>query len=366
MSPLQHKAPSIFHAAACLCVLLLAACSDGSSTEAPAPAVTEAPSTPEPTGPLLFVTNEIEGTVSVIDTGSRTVVRTIQVGKRPRGIRANRDGSKIFVALSGSPIGGPGVDESKLPPPERRYDGVGVIDVKSGVLEKILPSGTDPEQFALSADGRHLFIANEDAGETTVLDVNAGSIVKVIKVGGEPEGVDIGPDGSFVYVTAEADNRVFVIDTSSLSVVKTIDVGPRPRSTGFVPTAPIAYVSAENDGTVYVLDTKTHTLKSKLPIPGTNARPMGVVASPDGRFVYVTTGRGRTLVKVDVTTNRVVGTPLDVGERPWGVAISADGRTLYTANGQSNDVTFIDADSWSVSARVTVGDRPWGLVVLPS
>jgi YVTN family beta-propeller protein len=352
-------------AAACLGLLLVSACSSGSPRETPASTTAASQVAPQTSGPLLFVTNEIEGTVSVIDTGSRALVRTIQVGKRPRGIRANEDGSEVFVALSGSPMGGPGVDESKLPPPERRYDGVGVIDVKSGRLEKILPSGTDPEQFALSADGRHLFIANEDAGETTVLDVEAGTIVKVIKVGGEPEGVDLSPDGRFVYVTAEADNQVFVIDTGSLSVVKRIDVGPRPRSTGFVPTAPVAYVSAENDGNIYVVDTKTHTLISKLPIPGTNARPMGVVASPDGRFVYVTTGRGRTIVKIDVATNAIIGAPLDVGERPWGVAISADGRTLYTANGQSNDVSFISAETWTVTARVKVGERPWGLVLLP-
>src|SRR5688500_17573754 len=120
-----------------------AACSGG-------PAVSSSDSAAGKSGPLLFVSNEIDGTVSAIDTVSRAVVQTIQVGKRPRGIRASADGQKVYVALSGSPIGGPGVDESTLPPPERRHDGVGVIDVNRGRLERILPSGTDPEQFALS------------------------------------------------------------------------------------------------------------------------------------------------------------------------------------------------------------------------
>lgn len=352
----------------CGSLVIAAACSPAPSGDAPAGGAADASaSSPQAGqhGPLLFVSNEIEGTVSVIDTAAREVVNTIQVGKRPRGIRSNEEGSKVFVALSGSPMGGPGVDESKLPPPERRYDGVGVIDVKSGRLERILPGGTDPEQFALSADGRHLFIANEDAGTTSVLDVEAGTIVKVIEVGGEPEGVELSPDGRFVYVTAEADNQVFVIDANSLSVVRAIDVGPRPRSTGFLPNAPRAYVSAENDGHLYVIDTTTHTVSSKVPIAGKGAKPMGVVASPDGRFVYVTTGRGRTLVKIDADTSQMVGVPLDVGERPWGLAISPDGKTVYTANGQSNDVSIVDTHSWSVSARVPVGERPWGVVLLP-
>lgn len=340
--------------AACLAA---AACSGGS----PGPSLSRA----APAGPLLFVSNEIDGTVSEIDIATRTLVRTIPVGKRPRGIRTSSDGAKVFVALSGSPMGGPGTDESKLPPPDRRHDGIGVIDVASGALERILPSGDDPEHFALSQDGRQLFIANEDAGTATVVDIASGRIVKAIEVGDEPEGVDRSPDGRFMYVTAEADNRVFVIDTASLSVVKQIDVGARPRATAFSPRAPRAYVSAENEGRVYVIDTATGIAEGRIAIPGEGAKPMGVVASPDGRFVYVTTGRGRTVVKIDTASNTIAGAPLDVGDRPWGIAISADGKTLYTANGPSNDVSFVDTERWVVAARVKVGDRPWGVVVRP-
>ena len=338
-------------AGACLAA---AACSGGSPNPLPRAA---------PAGPRLFVSNEIDGTVSEIDVDRRSLVRTIPVGKRPRGIRASSDGGKVFVALSGSPMGGPGTDESQLPPPDRRHDGIGVIDVTSGALERILPGGDDPEHFAVTRDGRQLCIANEDAGTVTVVDIASGRIVKSIKVGGEPEGVDLSPDGRFMYVTSEADNRVFVIDTASLTVVKEIDVGARPRATAFSVRAPRAYVSAENESRVYVIDTDRRIAEGRIEIPGAGAKPMGVVASPDGRFVYVTTGRGRTVVKIDAAANTIVGAPLDVGERPWGIAISADGQTLYTANGPSNDVSFVDTGRWVVVARVKVGERPWGVAV---
>ena len=68
-------------------------------------------------------------------------------------MRVSPDGATVYVALSGSPIGGPNVDESKLPPPDRQLDGIGVIDVATGQLVKMLPSGTDPEQFAV-VEGR--------------------------------------------------------------------------------------------------------------------------------------------------------------------------------------------------------------------
>lgn len=317
------------------------------------------------TGPRVYVSNEMSGTVSVVDPDARRVVATIAVGKRPRGIRASHDGETVFVALSGSPVGGPGVDESTLPPPERQHDGIGVIDVKSGTLTRVLNGGTDPEQFALSLDGRRMFIANEDAGLTTVLDIATGDVVKTIEVGGEPEGVDVSPDGRFVYVTAEADNQVFVIDTGKLEVVKVIAVGPRPRSTGFVPNAALAFVSAENEPALYAIDTSSHAVLKPIVFSEPQLKPMGVVAAPDGRHVYATMGRGKTLLKIDTATNEVVGS-LQVGERPWGLAISPDGRTIVTANGPSNDISIVDALTWAVIGRVSVGERPWGAAFVKS
>ena len=78
----------------------------------------------------------------------------------------------------------------------------------------------------------------------------------------------------------------------------------------------------------------------------------------------MTTGRGRTVVTIDTTTNEPVGS-VEVGVRPWGIAISQDGRTLYTANGPSNDVAIVDVASRVVTARVRAGDSPWGLALVP-
>src|SRR5437763_11632595 len=150
-----------------------------------------------PAGPRLYVTNEMGGDVAVVDPASRAVVSRIPVGKRPRGIRPSPDGSTIYVALSGSPIGGPGMDESKLPPPDKRFDGIGVIDVRQGRLVRTLPGGSDPEQFAVTKDGKRLLISNEDAGTVTVIDTAAGTVVTTIKVGEEPEGVNLTPDDRF-------------------------------------------------------------------------------------------------------------------------------------------------------------------------
>src|SRR6188768_581831 len=101
-----------------LSAVLSSACS--SAEAPPGPASSPGPSAAAPAVGRLFVTNESGGDISVVDVGARKVVATIPVGKRPRGIRLSPDGTTLYVALSGSPMAPPGVDEKTLPPPDKK------------------------------------------------------------------------------------------------------------------------------------------------------------------------------------------------------------------------------------------------------
>ena len=78
-----------------------------------------------------------------------------------------------------------------------------------------LPSGEDPEQFALHPDNRHLYIANEDDAVTTVVDVVERKVVAQIDVGIEPEGMAVSPDGKIAITTSETTNMAHWIDTAT-------------------------------------------------------------------------------------------------------------------------------------------------------
>ena len=203
------------------------------STAPPAPRATDPATLPQ--GPRVYVTNERSGDLTVIDANTNQAIATVALGKRPRGIRLAPDGKTLYVALSGSPIAPPGVDEKTLPPPDRSADGIGVFDTGQMKLVKVIAAGTDPEQLAVSKDGKQLFVANEDAATASIVDVDTGKIVSIVKVGGEPEGVERNPEGTLVYVTSEEDNEVFVIDPAKARVVAQIKTAPRPRSIGFLP-----------------------------------------------------------------------------------------------------------------------------------
>src|SRR5512140_2265866 len=105
-----------------IAAIITAAVAMGCSSEKKAPAAdTARASAPKAAqtdftsgGPYLFVSNEDGNDVTVINTKTDSVVATLEPGQRPRGVRLMPDGKTLVVAVSGSPKGGPGVDEKTL------------------------------------------------------------------------------------------------------------------------------------------------------------------------------------------------------------------------------------------------------------
>ncbi|HKO93347.1 MAG TPA: beta-propeller fold lactonase family protein, partial [Polyangiaceae bacterium] len=275
---------------------------------------------------LVLVSNEVSNDISFIDSASDSVIRSVPVGKRPRGMKVSPDGRKLYVALSGSARGGPNVDESTLPPPDRTADGIGVVDLESTSLLTRLSSGNDPETIDSSPDGRVLAVANEDSAQVRLLDSDTGQALADIAVGLEPEGVRFRPDGRYVYVTAEASDRIDVISVEERRVIATIATGHRPRNIVFSPDSDRAYVACEFDARIDVLDAREHRAFTSVAIDELpRALPMGMALDQADHRLYVTLGREGGVAVIDTRSLRLVQRIPDVGARPWGIALTPDG-----------------------------------------
>lgn len=310
---------------------------------------------------FVFVSNERSGDVTVIDGASDTIVTTFPVGKRPRGIHAAPDGKRVFVALSGSPRMAPGVDTER-PPSDKTADGLAVIDASVPKLVDRWHVGSDPEQFAISRDGKFAFIANEDDASALIVDLDSGQSRGKIRVSDEPEGVGVNPANGEVYMTCEAKGEVFAIAPYEQRVIAKVDTGGRPRSVAFLPDGSRVYVACENGGYVAVIDAKSYRLLSKIQLP-TGSLPMGTAISNDGKELYVSTGRGNAVAVVNMENNAVTAT-IPVGNRAWGIALSPDGSKLYTANGASDDVSVVDVKGRKELKRIKAGSGPWGIAIV--
>jgi YVTN family beta-propeller protein len=312
-----------------------------------------------------YVTNEDGESVSVLDTDKGEVVATVNVGKRPRGMKLSRDGKELFVAVSGLPKCPPSVPDEECAKLKRDLtaDGIAVIDTATLKLNRLLKSGSDPEQFDLSHDGKRLFISNEDTGTLTVVGIASGEVEATVPVGKEPEGVRVTPDGHWIVVTSETGNAIYAIDAHTLKMVKSVPVGKRPRDVAFAPDGRTVYISGEFDASLYTTTIPDSSSATKLLQLRPEAKPMGVIYDASHKRLFVSTGRGGTIAVVSLEGGPKLVAEIPVGARPWGIALSHDGKRLYTANGSSNDVSIIDTTTLQVVKKVAVGKSPWGVVL---
>jgi YVTN family beta-propeller protein len=311
-----------------------------------------------------YVSNEDDGSVSVVDTQRLESVATIAVGKRPRGMVLSRDGKQLFVVVSGLPKCPPPLTDEQCAklPRDRQADGIVIVDTVGLRVARLLKGVTDPERIELSRDQRTLFVTDEDTARVSVIDIARGKAIASIPVGHEPEGVRLAPDGQWLLVTSETDNNVAIIDPAAHKVVHTVLVGNRPRDIAFSADSSVAYVTGEADASVYRVALPDGAPATQMVHLRKEARPMGIVLDAPRERLYVTTGRGGTLAAVNAADGKLVR-EVPVGARPWGVALTPDGRRLVTANGSSGDVTVLDTDTLAVLGKVTVGHGPWGVVV---
>ena len=318
----------------------------------------------------IYVTNEKSDDVTVINGGDFTVAATLSVGKRPRGIHLSPDGKSVLIALSGTVSEGPPSADKKARSDaddkvaDKSADGVGVLDLASGKIVKKIHAGSDPEEFAVSKDGKYIYISNEDAKTVSVVSIAADKIEHTVHVGPEPEGVTVTPDGAQFYVTCEAAGDVYVINTKTYAETAHFNVNGRPRSVDFLHTAPIAFIPSESVGELNVIDTDKAAVIKTITLP-TGSRPMRVRVAADGKKLYMSNGRGGTIAVVDTRSYELLET-IKVGDRPWGIEISPDGKYLFSANGPSNDVSVVDLATNQELTRVKAGASPWGIAVVPT
>jgi PQQ-dependent catabolism-associated beta-propeller protein len=290
----------------------------------------------------VFVTNEKGDSVSVIDAKTNQVVKTVAIGKRPRGIGLAPDGSAIYVAVSAD-------------------NQIAVIDPNTLEVTGHFPSGDDPEAFAVHKNG-NIYISNENDAKASVIDPRTGKLLAEIEVGIEPEGVAISPDGTRVIVTSESTNMLHIIAIPEHTVVNSILVGARPRAATFSADGKLAYATSEIGGEVKKVDVASGTILGKMALSDDQAKPKDILVSRDGKRLYVAGGRANRVFVLDANTLEVI-TSVPVGKRVWGLAQSRDGARLYSTDGADNQVSVIDTKNNSVTTRIPVGEAPWGIVI---
>ena len=87
----------------------------------------------------------------------------------------------------------------------------------------------------------------------------------------------------------------------------------------------------------------------------TGPRPHGLVASPDGRTIYITVETSSELLKVDVATHEIIGR-VDVGPIPNEPTLSRDGKYAFVPQRAADKTAVVDTDAMKVVKFLAAGD----------
>lgn len=227
----------------------------------------------------VFVSNEKDNSISVINSTTLTVTSTFKVGRRPRGIGVTPDGKYLIVCAS---------DDHR----------VEVWDTTTLKKVKDLPFRSRSGAVRLQP-GRQADLCRQrerQPGHGGRHRQRQGKAVKEIPVGVEPEGMAVSPDGKTVINTSETTNMIRLVDAETLEVTDNVLVDSRPRFAEFTRDGSKLWTAAEVGGTVTVIDPKTKTILKKIEfsVPGLNKeaiQPVGVRVTKDGKKAFVALGR---------------------------------------------------------------------------
>ena len=137
----------------------------------------------------VYVANEVEGTVSVIDSWTGTVT-AIPVGVSPRGVAIDKTSvDAVSVTNSGDST-------------------VSVIAPGCSMVTKTISAGGRPS--AIVAYGRFIYVTDAEAGTVSVIDPRISAVIATTPVGSNPMGVAVG-SGTRVYVANQGDSTVSVV-----------------------------------------------------------------------------------------------------------------------------------------------------------
>ncbi len=273
---------------------------------------------------------------------------TVAVGLEPTAVAISPDGGRAYVT--------------------NNSDGtVSVIDTATGTpIGQPIPVGEQPQDLVASPDGRRVYVTNTRSASVSVIDAGTATVVGTVKIGRFPDGVAIAPDGSRLYVVNTADGTVSVLDTELLAIVgPPIPVAKNPAATtpsalAISPDGGTLYVADTGSGAVTVIDTKTGTARPPIPV---GAGPVAIAVSADGHTVYVANESGGSIAVIDAQHEPVFKNAFPVSAKPSGVALSRDGRLLYVPGRDAGTLTSYDVGTFAASRPFTVGKAPVAVAV---
>jgi YVTN family beta-propeller protein len=302
----------------------------------------------------IIQTNAAGDNVHIIDPATNRVVGVIEGIEVGHGAGISPDGSRIYVS-----------DEA-----ESTLD---VVDVKTLKVTKRIPLSGHPNNMAVGKDGKRVYVGIIQApGGVDVIDTVSLQRVKNVPTKGTIHNAYVTPDGKYVVAGSIGGRSINVIDAKTEETAWTLDMdlGVRPMTFNTNPDGSTKWIFVQLSGLngFAVIDFATRKEIKRIQNPDLPPGKATVPQGSDPSHGMAVTADGKTLVVCSRLNNHLYSYSLpdlkpiggaELGGKGAGwVTLTPDGKTAYVANPVTNDVSVVDIKSMKEVTRIAVGAVP--------
>ena len=161
-----------------------------------------------PDNKYVLVANWCSYTVSIISVEQNKVIKTVKIGRYPRGIAISNDSSKAYVAEMGG----------------NRIHVISLQDFSTSFI----PIGSNPRAIVLSPDNSTMYVTMNLSGRVASWDLVNNKPGKSVRTGEAARSLAISKDGSALYVVNYKSDTMSRVRTSDMKVTQNIKVCNEP------------------------------------------------------------------------------------------------------------------------------------------
>ena len=276
-----------------------------------------------PNGKFAYITDAGAKAITVLDTVTDRVTKTIPIPEGPPQFSSFSDDSRTAYVSVYTTSGSVHL--------------IAFVDTATGkVTGTVTVTNRTPGPAELSPNGRDLYVPNHNSMTMTMT-------------------------GSMTAMSGPGQDDIDVVDTVTRKLVDTIAVAPNPHWIVFAQHG-LFYVTNHWSGTITLVNSNTNQVVKKFAV---GATPHAIAISPDFSRLAVTSYGANEVYIVSTATDQVIAR-IQVGREPLDIEYSADGRYLYDTNCDDGTVSVISTATDKVIGTVKAGNQPTSIDQLPN
>lgn len=170
-----------------------------------------------PDNKYILVSNWCSYDLKIISVATQKTVKSLKIGRYPRGIAVSNDSKTAYVAEMGG-------------------SRIHVINLEDFSISYI-PIGVTPRAIVLSPDNTKMYVTLNFSGKVAAWDLVKNKSLGTVTTGKAARSLAISSDGSALFVVNYTSNSISKVRTSDLKTLQTINACSEPIGVTFdVPT----------------------------------------------------------------------------------------------------------------------------------